>query len=135
MPSPTLSKQDFEALSTFRYQLRKFLRFSEEAAQGEGVTPQQYLLLLHVKGTPGRDWASVSELAERLQSQHHSVVALISRCEKLKLVQRRNSEVDRRQVNIHLLPAGERCLAKLAELHHAELNSLADIFPIPTINT
>jgi DNA-binding MarR family transcriptional regulator len=63
------------------------------------------------------------------------VVALISRCEKLKLVQRRNSEVDRRQVNIHLLPAGERCLAKLAELHHAELNTLADIFRIPTINS
>jgi len=135
MPPSSLSKQDFEALSTFRYQLRKFLRFSEEAAQSEGVTPQQYLLLLHVKGTPGRDWASVGELAERLQSQHHSVVALISRCEKLELVQRRNSEVDRRQVNIHLLPAGERCLAKLAELHHAELNTLADIFRIPTINS
>jgi DNA-binding MarR family transcriptional regulator len=134
-PPSSLSKQDFEALSTFRYQLRKFLRFSEDAAQSEGVTPQQYLLLLHVKGTPGRDWASVGELAERLQSQHHSVVALISRCEKLALVERRNSEIDRRQVNIHLLPAGERCLAKLAELHHAELNTLSDIFRVPNINT
>ncbi len=134
MPSPSLTKQDFEALSTFRYQLRKFLRFSEEAAQSEGVTPQQYLLLLHVKGTPGRDWASVGELAERLQSQHHSVVALISRCEKLKLVQRRGSDVDRRQVNIHLLPDGERCLAKLAELHRTELTTLTDIFRVPTIN-
>ncbi|AIY41950.1 Transcriptional regulator [Collimonas arenae] len=135
MPSSSLSKQDFEALSAFRYQLRKFLRFSEEAAQAEGVTPQQYLLLLHVKGSPGREWASVGELAERLQSQHHSVVALISRCEKLKLVQRRTSEIDRRQVNIHLLADGERCLAKLAELHHAELNTLTDIFRIPSINT
>ncbi|AMP15200.1 marR family protein [Collimonas pratensis] len=122
-------------MSSFRYQLRKFLRFSEEAAQAEGVTPQQYLLLLHVKGSPGRDWASVGELAERLQSQHHSVVALVSRCEKLQLVQRRSSDIDRRQVNIHLLPDGERCLAKLAELHHAELNTLSGIFRIPTINT
>ncbi|HWX01580.1 MarR family winged helix-turn-helix transcriptional regulator [Collimonas sp.] len=135
MPSTSLSKQDFEALSSFRYQLRKFLRFSEEAAQAEGVTPQQYLLLLHVKGSPGRNWASIGELAERLQSQHHSVVALVSRCEKLQLVQRRSSDTDRRQVNIHLLPDGERCLAKLAELHHAELNTLSDIFRIPTINT
>ncbi|MEO6919704.1 MAG: MarR family transcriptional regulator [Collimonas sp.] len=134
MPSSSLSKQDFEALSAFRYQLRKFLRFSEEAAQAEGVTPQQYLLLLHVKGSPGRDWASVGELAERLQSQHHSVVALVSRCEKLMLVQRRTSEIDRRQVNIHLLPDGERCLAKLAKLHHAELNTLTGIFRIPSIN-
>ena len=132
--SSPLSKQDFEALSAFRYQLRKFLRFSEEAAQANGVTPQQYLLLLHVKGFPGRDWATIGELAERLQSQHHSVVALVSRCEKLMLVQRRTSEVDRRQVNIHLLPAGERCLSTLASLHHDELNTLTDTFRVPHIN-
>lgn len=129
-----LTKLDFEALSTFRYQLRRFLRFSEEAAQNNGVTPQQYLLLLHVKGSPGRDWSTVGELAERLQSQHHSVVALVSRCEKLMLVQRRASEIDRRQVNVHLLPAGERCLATLATLHHKELNTLTDTFRIPSIN-
>ena len=133
--SSSLSKYDFEALSAFRYELRKFLRFSEEAAQTEGVTPQQYLLLLHVKGFPGRDWASIGELAERLQSQHHSVVALVSRCEKLKLVKRRTSEIDRRQVNVHLLPAGEHCLAKLAELHHAELNTLTGTFRVLNINT
>jgi DNA-binding MarR family transcriptional regulator len=131
---PALLKSDFEALSAFRYQLRKFLRFSEEAARNEGVTPQQYLLLLHIKGTPGRDWASVGELAERLQSQHHSVVALISRCEKLNLVERVSSEIDRRQVNIHLLPAGERLLVKLAERHRAELHTLSDTFIVPTIN-
>jgi len=130
-----LSKQDFEALSDFRYQLKKFLRFSEAAAQAEGVTPQQYLLLLHIKGMPGQDWANVSELAERLQSQHHSVVALIDRCEKLKLIERRQSELDRRQVNIHLLPAGENCLAKLAALHRQELSSMANIFNIPTITS
>ena len=130
-----LSKHDFEALSEFRYQLRKFLRFSEEAAQNEGVTPQQYLLLLHVKGIAGRDWANISELAERLQSQHHSVVALVSRCEKLKLIERRPSEIDRRQVNIHLLPAGELCLAKLAELHRNELASLSGTFRVPNINS
>ena len=131
----SLSKTDFEALSAFRYQLRKFQRFSEEAAQAEGVTPQQYLLLLHVKGFPGREWASVGELAERLQSQHHSVVALISRCEKLDLVERRGSEIDRRKVNIHLLPASERCLAKLAELHHTELKTLSATFRVPNINS
>lgn len=137
MPPDTISpltKSDFEALSAFRYQLRKFLRFSEEAAQKNGVTPQQYLLLLHVKGSPGRDWSTVGELAERLQSQHHSVVALVSRCEKLLLVQRRTGEIDRRQVNVHLLPAGERCLATLATLHHEELNTLTDTFRIPHIN-
>lgn len=128
-----LAKEDFETLSEFRYQLKKFLRFSENAAQSEGVTPQQYLLLLHIKGVKGRDWANIGELAERLQSQHHSVVALIDRCEKLNLIERRKSATDRRQVNIHLLPAGERCLAKLAALHRQELATMTTIFNIPTI--
>ncbi|MFX6258805.1 hypothetical protein ABTF80_22370, partial [Acinetobacter baumannii] len=57
-----LAKQDFEALSDFRYQLRRFMRFSEDAVREEGLTVQQYLLLLHIRGFPGRDWASIGEL-------------------------------------------------------------------------
>jgi hypothetical protein len=74
-----LAKADFEQLSEFRYQMRRFERFSEQAAQSEGITPLQYLLLLHIKGYPDREWATVGELAERLQAQHHGVVALVSR--------------------------------------------------------
>ncbi|MFM0039273.1 MarR family transcriptional regulator [Paraburkholderia strydomiana] len=129
-----LTKPDFEQLSEFRYQMRRFERFSEQAAQSEGITPLQYLLLLHIKGYPGRDWASVGELAERLQSQHHGVVALVSRCEALNLVRRQVSETDRRQVEVHLEKAGERVLARLAELHRAELKSLEGAFQIPQID-
>ena len=86
------------------------------------------------KGDP-RLPLSDGELAEKLQSKHHSVVALIDRCEKLSLIERRQSLNDRRQVNIHLLPAGERCLAKLAELHRQELLTLNNIFKVPTINS
>ena len=81
-----MRKKDFETLSDFRYQLRRFLRFSEEVARSHGVTHLQYQLLLHVRGLPGREWATVSELAERLQSHHHGTVSLISRCVKLGLV-------------------------------------------------
>ena len=89
MPEPSsFSKQDFERLADFRYRLRRFQRFSEEAAQRHGITMLQYLLLLQIKGFPGRDWATVAELAERLQSHHHSVVGLISRCEQQQLVAR-----------------------------------------------
>jgi DNA-binding MarR family transcriptional regulator len=116
-----LKKQDFEALSEFRYQLRRFLRFSEEVVRAEGVTPLQYLLLLHIKGFPGRDWASVGELAEKLQSHHHGTVALIPRCEALGLVKRKASEEDRRRVEIHLTAKGERCIEKLARIHRTEL--------------
>jgi DNA-binding MarR family transcriptional regulator len=120
----TLRKKDYEALSDFRYQLRRFLRFSEDATRGEGITPLQYLLLLHVKGYPGREWATVGELAERLQSHHHGTVALVTRCESLGLVKRRTCEEDRRRVEIHLTAKGERCVEALASLHRAEL--LAD---------
>jgi DNA-binding MarR family transcriptional regulator len=129
-----LTKTDFEQLSEFRYQMRRFERFSEQAAQGEGITPLQYLLLLHVKGYPGRTWATIGEIAERLQAQHHGVVALVSRCEALELVERRVSERDRRQVEVHLLDAGEKLLSRLAELHRAELRSLDGAFTIPQID-
>ena len=116
-----LKKKDFESLSEFRYELRRFLRFSEEVVRGEGITPLQYLLLLHIKGFPGREWATVGELAEKLQSHHHGTVALVSRCEKLRLVKRRPSETDRRRVEIHLTAKGERCIDKLAAIHMTEL--------------
>jgi len=129
-----LTKAEFEALSEFRFQIRRFERFSEDAVQAGGITPLQYLLLLHVKGYPGREFATIGELAERLQAKSHGVVALVSRCEEGGFVQRRPSVVDRRQVEVHLLPAGERLLAHLAALHRAELRSLGDVFPIRAIN-
>ena len=129
----TLDKKQYEALSEFRYQLRRFLHFSESAAKAEGITPLQYLLLLHVRGFPGRDWATVGELAERLQLQHHGVVALLSRCEESGLVARQKSATDRRQVEVRLLPKGERHLARLAALHEAELKSLQGTFRVARI--
>ena len=121
MPSRKLDKKDFEALSEFRYRLRRFLRFSEQVTRRNGITPLQYLLLLHLKGFPGRDWATVGELAERLQAAHHGTVALISRCEGLGWVERRQGQADRREVAIHLTADGERILARMARLHRDEL--------------
>jgi DNA-binding MarR family transcriptional regulator len=136
MPKPDdspLNKRDFETLADFRYQIRKFVRFSEQLALRHGLQPQQYLLLLQVKGYPGREWATVGELAERLQAQHHGVVALISRCEKLGLVERRRSSEDRRRIEIRVLAKGEKLLHKLARLHRAELVSLQGRFVVPSI--
>lgn len=133
MTSPKLSKADFHALSEFRYQMRRFERFSEDVVQAQGITPLQYLLLLHIKGYPERDWATVGELAERLQAKHHGVVALITRCEAMGLVERRHSPTDRRRVEVHLLRQGETILARLAEQHRVELLSLEGVFTIPKI--
>ena len=130
----TLAKGDFDTLSEFRHQMRRFQRFSEHEAQAQGITPLQYLLLLHIKGFPGRAWASVGELAERLQAQPHGVVALVSRCEVAGLVVRRASSIDRRQVEVHLLEQGENVLNHLAALHRAQLKSLTGVFSVPLID-
>ena len=129
----TLKKSDFEALSEFRYQMRRFERFSEDAVQAEGITPLQYLLLLHVKGFPGREWATVGEIAVRLQAKPHGVVTLVTRCEALSLVARVPSLTDRRQIEVHLLPAGNRILERLAALHRNELASFKGVFTVPVI--
>lgn len=119
-------KQRFEALSDFRFRLRSFLRFSEDAAREEGVTVLQYQLMLHTQGFPDRQWATIGEIAERLQAQPHGVVALVSRCEEAGLVRRKPSTVDRRQVEVHLLAAGRRKLARLATQHADQLMELAE---------
>ncbi|WP_338563023.1 MarR family winged helix-turn-helix transcriptional regulator [Erwinia sp. E_sp_B04_7] len=128
-----MKKNKYEALSEFRYQLRRFMHFSEEIAKSEGLSPLQYLLLLHIKGFPGRDWATVGEIAERLQIKQHGAVALLTRCEALNLVERRKSATDRRRVEVHLLDEGSRRLEKLASLHEAELRSLTDVFQVQQI--
>ena len=129
-----MSKAEFETLAQFRYQLRRFLRFSEEATRRKGVTPLQYQLMLQIKGFPGREWATVVELAERLQAKHHGVVALISRCEKAGLVVRHLSRSDMRLVEVQLTEKGEHCLEQLARLHRAEHLSLRGKFALPAFS-
>lgn len=127
MRAATMAKTDYEALAEFRYQLRRFMRFSEQVSQSHGITPLQYQMMLQLKGFPGRSWASVAELAERLQSQHHGVVALVTRCESLGLVKRRVNAQDRRRVEVHLTRAGEACLEQVARLHRHEVEALQDM--------
>ncbi|MES2530101.1 MAG: MarR family transcriptional regulator [Pseudomonadota bacterium] len=134
MTTRALTRKDFELLADFRYQMRKFERFSELAAKAEGLMPQQYLLMLQIKGARGRDWASVGELADRLQIRPHAAVALVSRCEVQALVQRRPDPADRRLVRVHLTAEGERLLRRLAAVHRAELKSLEGVFQVPRID-
>lgn len=96
-------------------------RFSEMICRKQGATPLQYQVMLHVRGFPGRDWVTVGEIAERLQAQPYGALAAILRCEANGRVYRTRSTANRRQIEIRLRPKGERCLKKLAALHHAEL--------------
>lgn len=127
-----LTKQDFQNLSDFRFRLRAFQRQSDEICKSHGVTPLQYLLLLHLKGFKDREWATISELSERLQSKHHATVMLIDRCCELGLVERRESTQDRRVIEIHLLSKGEQLVEAIAWQHRPELNHLQQDFPTHT---
>ncbi|MBW3625298.1 MAG: MarR family transcriptional regulator [Armatimonadetes bacterium] len=121
---PEITKSDYEALAAFRHALRKFLRFSEEGARQVGITPQQHQLLLAIKGRPGREWASIGEIAEALQVLHHGGVGLVNRCEAAGLVQRRVNPENRRQVQVTLTPKGEELLERLSRRNLGELNRL-----------
>lgn len=118
-------KAQLEHLSEFRWQLRRFLRVSEDVARDAGITALQYQLLLHTQGFPGRDWASVGELAERLQAQPHGAVALVTRCEQGGLVRRRDNPDDRRLVEVHLTAKGRRTLERVALQLESERIALA----------
>ncbi len=118
-----LSLHEYQALAEFRYQLRRFLRFSEEAARSVGLEPQQHQLLLALKGLPEGRAATVGELAERLQIQHHSTVELINRMAERDLIERSRDENDQRRVNISLTNNGDEVLRKLSLLHQEELST------------
>lgn len=121
---PSSAKIDhlsLQQLAAFRYQLRRFLRFSEKAARSCGLTPQQHQLLLGIAGFTGRGWATITELAEFLQERHNAVVGLVQRAERRGLVQKDHSSSDHRFVRVCLLPKGEWILAKLSQLHQKEV--------------
>ncbi len=122
--SEPLNKADFEALARFRFGIRRYLRFSEETVRSHGVTPQHYQLMLALKGFPARNWATVGELAERLQLRHHSVVELINRAQKQGLVERTRHPDDGRAVQVALTPEGDEILGRLGALHRDELRRM-----------
>ena len=120
-----LSKAEYESLSAFRHALRRFLRFSEDAAEAVGLTPHQHQALLAIKGFPGRDCVTNGELAERLQIKHHSAVGLVNRLEAQGLIAREQGESDRREVYVTLTGRGAELHERLTAVHQEELRHIA----------
>ncbi|HWZ55143.1 MAG TPA: MarR family transcriptional regulator [Verrucomicrobiae bacterium] len=120
-----MSAAEFRALAEFRYRIRIFLIGSEEAARKAGLEPQQYALMLALRGLPVGLEPSIRELAERLQLRHHSVVELVDRLERRQFLRRERSRSDRRQVILHLTSRGERVLTRLAKQRILELRTAA----------
>jgi DNA-binding MarR family transcriptional regulator len=120
-----MSAAEFRALAEFRHRIRIFLIGSEEAARKAGLEPQQYALMLALRGLPVGLEPSIRELAERMQLRHHSVVELVDRLERRQFLRRERSRSDRRQVILHLTSRGERVLTRLAKQRILELRTAA----------
>jgi DNA-binding MarR family transcriptional regulator len=123
--SQKVKLSDYRALAEFRYQIRRFVHFSEEAARHAAVEPQHHQLMLAIKGKPDEEPARIAYLAERLQIQHHSAVELVDRLVKKGLITRTRGEQDRREVYVQLTARGEHILDELTVHTRGELRSAA----------
>ena len=115
---------DYRALAGFRYALRKFLTFSEDAARGVGLTPQQHQALLVIMGYPESETVTIGALAQRLLLKHHSTVELVDRLTELELVRRIRDTDDRRRVILRLTKKAEQVLGRLSAVHLEELRRI-----------
>jgi DNA-binding MarR family transcriptional regulator len=112
---------DYGTLAELRYHIRRFLRVREEAARAAGIEPQQYLLLLQIKGLEQDRPATIGALAERLQIRHHAVVQLVDRLAQRGMVRRQRVALDRRGVVVQVTSRGETVLRRLATYSLVEL--------------
>lgn len=124
-PRPT--QADYEALAEFRYLIRRFLAFSQDAARAAGLTPRQHQALLAIKGFPGGRIATVGDLAEQLSIRHHSAVELVDRLVEAGLVQRIHDADDQRRVLLSLTTRAEEDLASLSAVHLDELSRIEPV--------
>jgi DNA-binding MarR family transcriptional regulator len=120
---PDITPAEYRALAELRYRIRHFLREGDAKARAVGLEPQQYLMLLAIRGLPDGSEATIQTLAERLALKHHSAVELIDRLETRGYVRRSRSRDDRRRVLVSLLPRGERMLELVARHRISELRT------------
>ncbi len=121
---PRVSLADYRALAAFRYELRSFLAFSEQAARAAGIEPQQHQLLLTVRGLPPKLRPNIRTISERLLVQHHTAVALVDKLEERGLVRRERQSADKREVLIRLTTQGSKLLRELSRQHRERLKNV-----------
>jgi DNA-binding MarR family transcriptional regulator len=118
---PKLTNASYRQLAAFRYEIRKFLSFSEQAARNAGIEPQQHQLLLAIRGLPSGGRPTIGTVAERLCIQHHTAVGLVDKLEGHGLLERQRGTTDKREVLLRLTPEGEAILRRLSTLHQQQL--------------
>ena len=117
-----LTDSEFQALAAFRYELRRFMSFSEDKARGEGLTVQQHQALLSIRGEPGE--STIGTVAEKLLIEHHSASELVKRLVARGLLTRQRDDQDRRRVTLQLTREAEEILTRLSSSHRAEIERM-----------
>ena len=115
---------DYETLARFRYELRRFLAFSEIEANRSGLSAQQYQALMAIRGFSIREPVSISDLARYMLIRHHTAVELVDRMVRLKIISRNTDPSDGRRVLLELTREGERRLRRLYQIHVHELRTM-----------
>jgi DNA-binding MarR family transcriptional regulator len=123
-----LNEEDYQAQAGFRYAIRRFIHVSDEHARAAGITPQQHLLLLVLRGHPSFPTVTIKQLADHLKIRHHSASLLIDRSVKRGLERRSPDAEDRRKVHVALTDEGMRLLAQITLANRGELRSLDSQF-------
>lgn len=127
--APAFSDQDYQDQADFRCAIRKFIRFSEEQARSKGITPQQHMVLLTVRGHHAHPHVSVGDIAEALQIRHHSASLLVDRCVKRGLIRRSEDPDDRRRALLTLTAEGQRVLDAITHANRGQIRSIhRDLF-------
>lgn len=127
MGSDDVTQEEYESLASFRHTIRKFLRFSEQAAREVGLTPRRHQALLAIRGRPTGEQTTVGDLARLLVSKPHTVSELLDRLEGQNLVTREPSQEDARQVVVRLTKEGHEVLARLTSAHRDEVQRLKPV--------
>jgi len=128
MPGRPIGDPDYRALADLRYQLRRFLAFSEQTARDVGLEPRQHQLLLAVRGHPHEAGPTIGQVADYLLIRHHSAVELATRIEEAGMITRVRDAHDHRVVRLQLAPAGAAVLESLTTAHLEELERLTPLF-------
>jgi len=131
---PDVTLADYRALAEFRYELRRYLALSDQAARFAGLHPGQYRFLLILKGLPDGIEPTIGNLAERLGLRHHSTVELVDRLEKRGFIYRERNERHRSFVFVRIAPKGESILRKIVASRKVDLKKAGPVL-VEALNT
>jgi DNA-binding MarR family transcriptional regulator len=127
-PGCELSMAHYRGLAEFRYQIRRFVSFSERAARAAGLEPPQHQLMLAIYGLPPSKRANIPTLAERMCTDAETCQALADVLLNRNLIRWAANPSDRREKLLALSEHGQQLLRNLTSLHRNQVLAVGPTF-------